>query len=680
MDLATQTHLAAGLGAAALAVAVLPGRRIPRNALFALLCGALSVWNLGVAGKGAGIAPEFPWHLLYLFGSCAAAPLGLHFILALTRAPRAVYRTCLPPGYAISLLLWAGLFLRDPHSGTWNLFAIPLLGASLFTALGVLAWRFVTTPPGPERSAWRLLLIGCAVTVVAALSDFVPRHGADQPRSGPVAILCLLTLLCAVIARHRFLDVNRYLVRGFALVLGAGASTLLLAAIAGTPAERILPLFLGTLAVLATAVWGVRALVSGARGLLGGEDATLAALGRIARELPTDEGGSVWGAIETGLAGPSGGASLLVCVEERGVYRRVWPPGGETLEVAASEPLVRFLRETRATVTRRILEDEALDGAGKRAAIAARALERLPETGGDGLIVPLLGEEGLAGWAVLTGGKPQAYLTARAALALSAVAHQALAGIERARAVEESRRRKTLAAVGEMAAGLAHEVRNPLGTIHGAVQVIETDPSGSRQREMLEIIREETGRLGRVVGEFLDYARPDAVPRGDLDLNELVRSVLRSAQTGAATARVVVEAKPAGAVVRGNPDQLFRALLNVVRNGLEAAGPEGTVTVRTWEEGPAFAISVEDDGPGIPEEEVARLCQPFHTTKPGGTGLGLALTHRILEAHGGALRVERRAGGGSVFTLLLPRAPVTRGAPGDPALRTASGGGPGGHR
>ncbi|HZN02758.1 MAG TPA: ATP-binding protein, partial [Candidatus Polarisedimenticolia bacterium] len=253
------------------------------------------------------------------------------------------------------------------------------------------------------------------------------------------------------------------------------------------------------------------------------------------------------------------------------------------------------------------------------------------------------------------GGFPDRYLRAEIAAALLAVGNQVVASLERLQAIEQARRREALAAVGEMAAGLAHEVRNPLGAIQGAAQVLsgETDPV--RARDMLEVIQEETARLGRVVGDFLDYARAGGRRRESVDLADLARRALRSSDAAGDGLQGVVRVAPGTPPAAGDPDQLQRAIGNIVRNACEAAGRGGRLTIDVAPEG-AHRVSMrfEDDGPGIPPENVPRLFLPFFTTRPGGTGLGLALVHRVMEAQGGEVRVDVRPGRGAVFTLVLP--------------------------
>jgi signal transduction histidine kinase len=271
------------------------------------------------------------------------------------------------------------------------------------------------------------------------------------------------------------------------------------------------------------------------------------------------------------------------------------------------------------------------------------------------LVVPLFAEDRLLGWLCLGGGEPDDYLRAEVAAALQAVGQQAVASLARIEATEEARRREALAAVGEMAAGLAHEVRNPVAAIRGAAQAIVPGAPAEDNAEMLEVIQEETARLGRVVGEFLDYARPASPRRDPVDLVETARRVVRDAGLAGLDLEIDLEAEDDAAETRGDPEQIRRAFENLVRNAAEATGSAGSLTIRIATRGERVLARFEDNGPGIADERIPALFQPFRTTRPDGTGLGLALVHRIVETHGGEIRVDGRPGTGAVFTLLFPR-------------------------
>jgi len=213
-----------------------------------------------------------------------------------------------------------------------------------------------------------------------------------------------------------------------------------------------------------------------------------------------------------------------------------------------------------------------------------------------------------------------------------------------------------LAGIGRLAAGVAHEINNPLAVILGYTRLLRKKADGSLAED-LKVIEEETVRARDIVEGLLDLSRPLPASREQVDLREICDEVvarLREA-TGAGRAHILVEGR--GSIL-GNPSKLRQVLANLVRNGTEAAGPGGKVTVRVSEEPSSIRVEVDDTGPGIDEAAAARLFEPFFTTKDRGTGLGLAVSRAVARAHGGDVAGETLAGGGARFTLRLPREPV----------------------
>ncbi|HXT20753.1 MAG TPA: ATP-binding protein [Thermoanaerobaculia bacterium] len=238
---------------------------------------------------------------------------------------------------------------------------------------------------------------------------------------------------------------------------------------------------------------------------------------------------------------------------------------------------------------------------------------------------------------------------------------------------QQARLAESLAHLGELSAGVAHELRNGLATLGGYLTLLErevakppAEQSGAHSGEYLAELRGETQRLQRVVTDFLGFTHPGAARLVEVDLPALVRHAAADpALEGAALLVAGDDASPP-AVLAGDPQLLERALTNLLRNAVEAqerAGAAAPVAVETgWRE-ESYEIRIHDRGPGISPEMRRRLFQPFASDRPGGVGLGLALAHRIVALHGGTLALEPRADGGITARVAFPRALFERAAP-----------------
>lgn len=221
----------------------------------------------------------------------------------------------------------------------------------------------------------------------------------------------------------------------------------------------------------------------------------------------------------------------------------------------------------------------------------------------------------------------------------------------------ELRRRDRLVALGNMAAGIAHEVRNPLSAIKGLARFfMEASPEGSDESRMADIMTKEVLRLDKVVGDLLDFARPDVLNLTDVALNDLVErshDMVRS-DMDARNIRFEADLPQPPLSVRLDRDRMTQVLLNLFLNAVQAMPDGGKLTVRGRMEGSELALEVADTGCGIAPERLADIFSPYFTTKASGTGLGLSIVHKIVEAHDGTIEVASTPGEGTVFKLRFP--------------------------
>jgi two-component system sensor histidine kinase HydH len=225
---------------------------------------------------------------------------------------------------------------------------------------------------------------------------------------------------------------------------------------------------------------------------------------------------------------------------------------------------------------------------------------------------------------------------------------------------ERVSRSERLAALGSLAAGVAHEIRNPLSSIKGFAQFfLKKNPPESTDHKYSEVMIQEVERLDRVISNLLDYARPKEPAKEKTSFDDIIhRSIaLIKEDAQAKKVEVAVEIEEGIPRVQVDRDQITQVLLNITLNGLDAMQQGGRLIIRCFmgQQGKSIIIEIEDTGHGISAKELPRIFDPFFTTKKTGTGLGLAIAHRIVENHGGTLAVKSTGKSGTTFRIVLPR-------------------------
>jgi two-component system sensor histidine kinase PilS (NtrC family) len=233
----------------------------------------------------------------------------------------------------------------------------------------------------------------------------------------------------------------------------------------------------------------------------------------------------------------------------------------------------------------------------------------------------------------------------------------------------EIEHKKRLATLGEMSAGMAHEIRNPLASLSGSLQVLSKDVhlEEEESRRLMEIALKETERLNGIITAFLMYARPAPLNKKQWDINQLVEetlSLLRNSKEYRENIEIQAQLAPGELWAAVDPDQIRQVFWNLSINACQAMPQGGRLLVATRfvtvnstkdpHRTPWIEVTFSDDGLGIQKENISRVFYPFFTTKDRGSGLGLSIVHRVIETHQGRVHVESQPGQGTRFTLLLP--------------------------
>ncbi|HTO53517.1 MAG TPA: ATP-binding protein [Myxococcota bacterium] len=333
----------------------------------------------------------------------------------------------------------------------------------------------------------------------------------------------------------------------------------------------------------------------------------------------------------------------------------VWVSTVEVVDVLQREELERRLDDPKNAAERPRLE------------VLVETLRDLEAE----LVLPLRAKSQVVGFWTLADARSRESFSSEEVRLLRQVADQIATSLENSKTFERVRARDRFVSLGEMAAGLAHEIRNPLAAIRGAVAVLQ-QPTDAKSAELWGVIIEEIARLNRVVESFLDYARPATRPAAIRDVAAFVKSCAEavSRSKGRSDVEFALELDPGLPELRADADQLERVVVNVVQNAYEALEGRGRVRValRRGAPGPLgddwLEIQVDDDGPGMSDTTLERAFIPFYTTKQQGTGLGLALCERLIRAQGGTIQLRSRPGEG---TSVLIRLPVEAKAAEEPA-------------
>lgn len=224
---------------------------------------------------------------------------------------------------------------------------------------------------------------------------------------------------------------------------------------------------------------------------------------------------------------------------------------------------------------------------------------------------------------------------------------------------DEIKQKEKLAAIGQLAAGIAHEIRNPLAGISGSIQLLSNETKNDDDLKLMRIINKEIDRLNNLITEFLEYSKPEKRPDQKIDISFIMNEVLQNIKASKnLPSQLQIHAQIQTAFIYGFSDKLKQVFLNIAMNAIQAMSdqyqPELWVSIKNDLD--TVIVSIKDNGSGMSEETKKRIFEPFYTTKSKGTGLGLAITHKVLDSHSARIQIETELGKGTDFIITFNKA------------------------
>lgn len=686
-ELRTRTTLVCGALALAIAAStLLRGRVRTIHLLFAAFATDMGLWYLSQSLSGFFQDPI--WERLPAIFAILLPLFALNLFEAMIPHERSrssrLLRTA--AGAAVPMML---LVLSSQHKSQYVRFAVFFYVFALLTAgLYTLGQRGQQSPSRATQRRVRFLVVIGALAGLASLADFASYLNVLTPPIGAALSIVFLFVLAQALRHERLLDMYEMLARLLVATAVAFLIALifyLLTQIFGNFHKNYVNAVLGAIVILVVFEPLRERVEEQIQKLFFRERFDLErsiedARRRLVHTLEVDEMGAiVMAALERSRRVTVAG--LYLRDQDAAGFDRLaslGPRVPQRIEVATARALLDrldqgpvALEEVERDVKERRARGDRAEG-GEAVLVAAEVLGSLKA----GVVLGIRDEAGdLIGLLVVADDRIKDAISTEEMSLLEAIAAQIGVVIENSRMYTQMKERDRLALLGQMAAGLAHEIRNPLGAIKGAAQLL-ADPVPDAQldptsREFVGIILEEVDRLDRVVGSVLDLARPKQRSVGLTDVNAVVRRTLQVLSTERISDDLEVEVvlDPALPRVAIDPEQLRQVVMNLWRNAAQAMKGRGKIVVSTrvrfgratlggaaGADDPFVELTVADNGPGISQKMLESIFLPFFTTKEKGTGLGLSISQRIVQNAGGRIDVRSSEGKGSTFVVLLPAA------------------------
>lgn len=660
------------------------------NRVFTLFALSLTSWNFDIASLYffTDYDLALQWSENFRYGMLFIPPTVFHLTLVLTARKTLPDRLFLAVGYVIAFVLALGnsqgILVQRLEMFTWGFYPVgtPLYEFHTFSdlayfsgALFHLVYGLRMSESARQREQLRLALLGFAIALPIGLTNLLPIYGVFIYPLGNFGNVFWCVTLTYAIVRHRFLDVELIITKTVAsvsaLVLWLAPLWLLTAEVQhliyGATDNRLL-LFALVVFVLSGLVfpWLLRSSERVVRRLLWGQRYSAAqALSAFQENLVhafdqkkilADLREVLADALQTEVGVYLFQPALNAYVDARGV--------GAPFAASDDLPVV-LMRRTSPVVREEVMLEE---GDADAMRLAASLGERRVE-----VCAPLIAQERFIGFLLLGEKRSRDIFSTEDLQLLSTVVTGVAVALENARLYEELRnsqimlaRTDRLAAVGTLAAGIAHEIRNPLVAVQTFVQLLPEQIDDPEFRTtFLDLTNRELARVSTLINDLMTFARPSPASLDEADLNELASQVVRLLIGQAKKREVTLTAQLSPEELRCVVDQgqIKQVFMNLLINALQATPANGVVTLatsvlRATEGDWCCLIEVRDTGSGIPPEQKEQIFDPFFTTKDNGVGLGLFITHQIIKEHGGSIDVESETGKGSRFLIRLPMKPL----------------------
>ena len=674
MGIQTQSALVSSLFLLSIAASISFQRRsVTGRWSFVGMVGALAAYNLcfflhGVTGGARG------WMQALLVAATVAAAFAVRFYARFLEERLALLRTLTSvAALAVFIMSWTPAAEWGPFGpivASWTLAVFGFCGYRLFTRRRRAATEV-------DRARLGYLVVGHALTLAFSGLDLLPLVDVSFPSLGHLVATFYMYFWMQTIQRSRLLDLEELLGRGLALLILALPIAVLYSALVVWVGDQTGLFFFNTLVASVVVIFVFEPLKDGIEAWIGRLlyretfefERLLSGLRDDLKSLIDPEQ-----SIRVALARLEGsrrvthGSVHLLDADARTFSARgdFGPPPTRRLDVVRERPFLEALRKERLLAAetldreyRDLSPDHRSGPAGRHIEAVRSTLQALES----GLSFALLAQGRLLGFLNLKDDRLREPFSSHELRLIEGVAAQLALTVENSEHFARLQERDRLSVLGEMSAGLAHEIRNPLGSIKGAVQLLGPEGLDAEQREFVQIILEEVDRLDGVVGQFLDYARPHRGAPDTISLGPVLERIARLVRTQPhpAPIEVRVHVAPDLPRVRADASQLEQVFINLARNACEAMESGGVLTVSAeplTDEGAhgRVAVTFADTGAGMPDDVQRLVFVPFFTTKGRGTGLGLAISQRIVQSVGGSITIRSQVGAGTHIVVKLRRA------------------------